>query len=152
MIQKQQVQDLVEQFLGNSDYALQTLEIDKENNILVEIDRLGTVDVDYCAELNRFLVEHLDSREDYSLEVGSVSLTAPFISKIQYEKNIGHDVEVLVHGKKVRGQLVSVDDETFSVDVESMVLVEGKKRRQKQIETIVYRYDEVTQVQYDLKF
>ena len=127
--------------------------------ILVEVDRLAGVDVDFCAELNHFLVEKLEGLQvtgyglpDYSLEVGSVSLTDPFKTKMQYEKNLGHDVEVLVDGKKVRGQLVSVDEETFSVDVEEKVAVEGKKRKETQIVTHTWRYAEPKYVKYDLKF
>ena len=154
MIQKEQIKQLVEEFVEQSDYALQTLEIDKDNNILVEIDRLGVVDLEYCAELNRFLVEQIDTKikpkEDYSLEVGSVSLTAPFVSKIQYEKHVGHEVEVLTNGKKIHGVLVSVDVDTFQIDVEEMVHVEGKKRRQKQVVTMELRYDDSV-TRYELK-
>lgn len=136
MITKEQIQNLVEQYLKDTNYQLQTLEIDKDNNILVEIDRLGVVDVDDCAALNRFLVEQLGD-EDYALEVGSVSLTAPFKSKIQYQKNLGHNVVVTdADGKKHSGQLVSVDEQTFQVDAE---------------QTYTFRYDEVRSVIYNLK-
>lgn len=149
MITKEQIQTLAEQFLQSTDYQLQVVEIDAENNILVEIDRLGVVDVDFCVSLNRFLVDRLGD-EDYALEVGSVSLTAPFISKLQYQKNLGHEVEVLANGKKYHGQLVSVDEETFAMDTEVMVAVEGKKRKQKEIQTLTFRYD-AAQTRYDLK-
>ncbi len=150
---KQQLQNWIEEYLQGTDYELITLNVSAGNDILVEVDRLAGVDVDFCAELNRYLVEKLDTVEpDYSLEVGSVSLTDPFKTKMQYEKNLGHDVEVLVEGKKLRGQLVSVDEETFSVDVEEKVAVEGKKRKQTQIVTHTWRYDEPKYVKYDLKF
>ena len=150
---KSQLQNWIEEYLQGTDYELVTLSVSAGNDILVEVDRLAGVDVDFCAELNRFLVEKLDAVEpDYSLEVGSVSLTDPFKTKMQYEKNLGHDVEVLVEGKKLRGQLVSVDEETFSVDVEEKVEVEGKKRKQTQIVTHTWRYDEPKYVKYDLKF
>ena len=97
-------------------------------------------------------VESGEWKEDYSLEVGSVSLTDPFKTKMQFEKNLGHDVEVLVEGKKLRGQLVSVDEETFSVDSEEKVAVEGKKRKETRIVTRTWRYDEPKYVKYDLKF
>ncbi len=151
MITKEHVKTLVENYLQCSDYALQTLEIDKDNNILVEVDRPGVVDVDYCAELNRYLVAQLGEKEDYSLEVGSVSITAPFISKIQYTKHLGHDVEVLAEGKKFRGQLVSVDKETFAIDTEVMAAEEGAKRKHKQHVTMTFRYDSVGYTKYDLK-
>ena len=153
LMDKQQLQNWIEEYLQGTDYELITLNVSAGNDILVEVDRLAGVDVDFCAELNRYLVEKLDTVEpDYSLEVGSVSLTDPFKTKMQYEKNLGHDVEVLVEGKKLRGQLVSVDEETFSVDVEEKVAVEGKKRKQTQIVTHTWRYDEPKYVKYDLKF
>ena len=153
MIDKQQLQNWIEAYLSGTDYELITLSVSAADDILVEVDRLAGVDVDFCAELNHFLVEKLDDVEpDYSLEVGSVSLTDPFKTKIQYEKNLGHDVEVLADGKKFHGQLVSVDEDTFSVDVEEKVAVEGKKRKQTQSVTHTLRYDEPKYVKYDLKF
>ncbi len=153
---KQDIQNWIEEYLKDTDYELITLTVSAQNDILVEVDRLAGVDVDFCAELNRFLVEKLDAVEpDYSLEVGSVSLTDPFKSKMQYQKNLGHDVEVLVDGKKMRGQLVSVDEETFSVDIEEKVKVEsgsGKSKTQKQMVTHTWRYEEPKYVRYDLKF
>jgi len=138
MITAEQVKKLVNDYLKDSDYELQTLEIDKEQNILVEIDRLGVVDVDYCAALNRYLVEQLGDKDDYSLEVGSVSLTDPFKSKIQYQKNLGHNVVVTdMDGKKHSGQLISVDEETF--------MIEAK-------ESLTFRYDEVKKVIYNITF
>ena len=152
-MEKKQLQEWIEQYLKGTEYELVTLEISAGNDILVEVDRLAGVDVDFCAELNRFLVEKLDAVEpDYSLEVGSVSLTDPFKTKMQFEKNLGHDVEALVEGKKFRGQLVSVDEETFSVDCEEKVAVEGKKRKETQVVTHTWRYDEPKYVKYDLKF
>ena len=157
---KDDLKQWIEAYLKDTDYELITLNVSVGNDILVEVDRLAGVDVDFCAELNRYLVEKLESTEyrvqstdfDYSLEVGSVSLTDPFKTKMQFEKNLGHDVEVLVEGKKLRGQLVSVDEETFSVDIEEKVAVEGKKRKETQIVTHTWRYDEPKYVKYDLKF
>lgn len=150
---KEDLQEWIEEYLKGTDYELVTLNVSAGNDILVEVDRLAGVDVDFCAQLNHFLVEKLDDVEpDYSLEVGSVSLTDPFKTKIQYEKNLGHDVEVLADGKKFHGQLVSVDEDTFSVDVEEKVAVEGKKRKLTQSVTHTWRYDEPKYVKYDLKF
>ena len=157
MILKEELKEWINAYLKDTDYELITLSVSTSNDILVEVDRLAGVDVDFCAELNRYLVEKLDAVEpDYSLEVGSVSLTDPFKSKMQYQKNLGHDVEVLVNAEgkstKYKGQLVSVDEETFSIDSEEMVAVEGKKRKVKQIVTRTWRYDEPKYVKYDLKF
>ena len=154
MIDKTAVKQIVEEFLADKDYQLIDLSISPDNRIVVEIDSYSGVDVDVCAELSRFIEERLDrNKEDFELEVGSVSLTAPFKTKMQYEKNVGHDVEVfLKNGKKVSGQLVSVDDDTFAVEAEVLVQMEGKKRKQKQLNTFTFRYDEINYTQYNLKF
>ena len=155
MIDKQNVLNLIQDKLQGTGYELITFQVNAQNEILVEVDKLEGVDVDFCATLNHFLVESLDAQgvEDYSLEVGSVSLTAPFVTKMQYTKHLGHDVEVLAaDGKKYRGTLVSVDEESFAIDTEVMVAVEGKKRKQKEIQTLTFAYNAVKYTKYDLKF
>ena len=155
MIDKAKVQTFVEEKLQNTGYELITLKISGQNEILVEVDKLDGVDVEFCAELNHYLVEQLDAQgvEDYSLEVGSVSLTAPFVTKMQYQKHLGHDVEVLTaDGKKYRGTLVSVDEASFAIETEVMVVVEGKKRKQRDIQTLTWIYTDVKYTKYDLKF
>ena len=155
MIDKQELKTWVEGKLQGTGYELITLQVSEQNDILIEVDKMEGVDVDFCAELNHYLVEQLDAQgvEDYSLEVGSVSLTAPFVAKMQYQKHLGHDVEVLAaDGKKYRGVLVSVDEATFALEAEVMVQVEGKKRKQKEIQTLTFAYDAVKYTKYDLKF
>ena len=155
MIDKQQIQTLVEEQLQGTGYELITLKISAQNDILVEVDKMDGVDVEFCGTLNHYLVEQLNAMGDldYSLEVGSVSLTDPFKTKMQYEKHLNHDVEVLAaDGKKYRGVLVSVDERTFAVDTEVMVQVEGKKRKQKEIQTLTFAYEAVKYTKYDLKF
>ena len=155
MIDKQYIQNLIQEKLQDTGYELITFHVNAQNEILVEVDKLEGVDVDFCATLNHFLVENLEAQgvEDYSLEVGSVSLTAPFVTKMQYTKHLGHEVEVLAaDGKKYRGTLVSVDEESFALDTEVMVAVEGKKRKQKEIQTLTFDYKAVKYTQYDLKF
>ena len=166
MLNKEDIRQWLEDRLNGTGYELVALSVSAANDILVEIDSLTGVDVDFCAEINRFLVEKLDAVEpDYSLEVGSVSLTDPFKTKMQFVKNLGHDVEVLVvEGQKskdrpsesksikYRGLLVSVDEDTFSIDSEEKVAVEGKKRNETRVITRTWRYDEPKYVKYDLKF
>ena len=138
MIQVENVREIVAAYLADKKYELIELRVSPKNEILVEIDAYDGVDVDFCAELNQYIQQNLDrEEEDYELEVGSVSLTAPFKTKMQYEKNLGHDVEVLgKDGKKYRGQLVEVCDEDFKIDAEVMEAVEGKKRKQKVVKTL----------------
>jgi ribosome maturation factor RimP len=155
MIDKQQLQTLIEEQLQGTGYELITLKISSQNDILVEVDKMDGVDVEFCGSLNHYLVEQLDAQGDldYSLEVGSVSLTDPFKTKMQYLKHLNHDIEVLAaDGKKYRGVLVSIDEDSFAIDTEVMVAVEGKKRKQKEIQTLTFAYATVKYAKYDLKF
>ena len=104
MIDKQYIQTLVEEKLQGTGYELITLKISAQNDILIEVDKMEGVDVEFSGALNHYLVEQLDAAGDldYSLEVGSVSLTDPFKTKMQYQKHLNHDVEVLsADGKKL---------------------------------------------------
>lgn len=71
MIQIEHVQQLVLDFLKDSDYQLHALSMDEEQNIVVEISREGGVFLDKCVDLNKYLVEQLGDLEDFSMEVGS---------------------------------------------------------------------------------
>jgi hypothetical protein len=101
--------------------------------------------------------------------VGSVSLTDNFKSKLQYQKHLGHSVEVMVgvdklpadvlpffkeetQNLKLRGLLVNVEEDTFAIEMEVKVLLEGKKRKQKQMITISFHYDDVQYTKYNLTF
>lgn len=157
MIEKKQVEDLVNGFLAQqqtpSDYQLTDVRITSDNEIFVEVDALKPLDLDFCAAISRYIESHLDrGKEDYALEVGSVGLTDPFKSQFQYRKHLGSEVEVLaLDGKKYRGVLVDAADDNFSVDTEVMIAVEGKKRKQKAVQTMTWKYDEVKYSRYDLK-
>ena len=151
-------QTLVEEFVlaylaDYPDYELITCRVSPSLEILVEVDAFKGVDLVFCEELSRYLQQELDKTgENYELEVGSVSITDPFKTRMQYEKHIGHPVELLTkEGVKMHGQLVNVEPDFFEADVETMVQVEGKKKRQKQILTHRFGYDDVKYCRYDLK-
>lgn len=153
MIDKKHIEEMVTGLLQGSDVQLIGLSVSPDNRIVVELDSYKGVDLDFCASLSRGLQEQLDREgEDFELEVGSVSITDPFKTKMQYEKHLGHDVEILTKdGRKLHGMLVNVEDAAFEADVEVLVQVEGKKKKEKQIQTQRFGYDEVKYCRYDLK-
>ncbi len=148
MIEKSKVVDIVNTKLDGSKYYLVDVQVTKTNEINVEIDADEGVDIDFCVELSRFVESQLDREvEDFELNVGSAGLTTPFKIKRQYEKNLGNQIEVLAaDGRKHRGELVAVDEETFKVDERVMEKREGDKRKKEYVNTCEYRYDEVKRV------
>ena len=145
MIDKEKLKNFCEKYITGSDYFLTDLSVSKDNDIVVEVDNMDGVDLDFCAGLTRAIEEEFDrSIEDYSLEVGSAGLTTPFKVLKQYEKNIGTDVEVLTKGGlKQKGTLKSADENGFVLTIETKEKPEGAKRKVTVYKDFEYKYDDV---------
>lgn len=154
MIDKNVVKHLVEEWLQDKEYFLVDVQVSSDDRIVVEIDHADGVWVDDCADLSRFIEDHLSrEEEDYELEVGSTGLGQPFKVPQQYVNNIGNEVEVLTaEGKKVKGKLKAVEGTRFTVSVEEKVKVEGKKRPVKMDVDYDYDMNEVKYTKYIISF
>lgn len=151
MIDKDLIRQTIEEKLASTDCFLVSLSISGDNQIMVEIDSETSVDLDFCVELTRYIEQHFDrDAEDYSLEIGSYSITKPFVDRRQYRKNIGRKVEVLTEeSKKIRGTLVAVDNDDFTLEIEEKELVEGQKRKKLVKKEITLLYNSVKQTKLE---
>lgn len=140
--------------MEDKEYFLVDIQISPDDKIVVEIDHADGVWIEDCAELSRFVQEHLDrDQEDYELEVGSAGVGQPFKVAQQYVNNIGKEVEVLDNtGKKIKGILKSVDGNNFVVSVSEKVKVEGKKRPVLQDVDYAFLMDQVKYTKYVISF
>ena len=113
MITSEMVTELVEQHIRETGIFLVEVTVKPGNAIRVQVDRPEGISIDECARISRFLIDHLDrDAEDYSLEVSSPGLGAPFRVKQQYLKNSGRNIEVLLtDGRLLNGMLQSVSDD-----------------------------------------
>jgi ribosome maturation factor rimP len=152
MIDKDLIRQTIEEKLASTDCFLVSLSISGDNQIMVEIDSETSVDLDFCVELTRYIEQHFDrDAEDYSLEIGSYSITKPFVDRRQYRKNIGRKVEVLTEeSRKIRGTLVAVDNDDFTLEIEEKELVEGQKRKKlvKKETTLLYNSVKQTKLEF----
>ncbi len=130
MIDKNTIESLVNKAVEGTDAFIVDISVNPENDIIVELDSPTGVDLDFCAEVSEMINGSLDrDKEDYSLEVGSASLTAPFKVAGQWQKNIGNMIEVYtLEGKKIVGILESWTPEKFVLKVDRKVKEPGKKR------------------------
>ena len=154
MIEKDVISQLVEEKLASSDNYLVDVVIKPGNLIIIEIDNDEGVCIDDCAELSRYIEEHLDREvEDFELEVGSAGVTAPFKILRQYVKNIGNEVEMLLkNGIKLSGVLKSADEKGVVVTVEKQEKPEGSKRKMTVVEDQSYTFDEIKYTKYLIRF
>lgn len=154
MIDRQALADFVERQLKDTECFLTDLRITADNQITVEIDSMGAVDIEECVVLTRAIEAEFDrDKEDYELEVGSAGLTSPLKVPRQYEKHLGRDVEVLTKdGRKLYGILKNADADGFTVAMERKVKPEGAKRPVTETFEERFGYDDVKHTKYDLKF
>lgn len=154
MIDRNIVKTFVDEWLQNKEYFLVDVEVTPDDRIIVEIDHKDGVWIEDCAELSRFIEEHLNrDEEDYELEVGSAGLGQPFKVVQQYLNCIGEEVEVLQKdGKKVIGILKSVDEPAFVVTTKEKKKLEGQKRPQWVETDRQFSMQEIKHCKYVLKF
>ena len=150
MIDKKTVENIVNEWLGSTEYFLVDLSVSADDRIVVVIDHAEGVWIEDCAELSRYIESKLDrEEEDYELEVGSAGLGQPFQVHQQYVIHVGHPVEVqLRDGHKLRGTLTEVTDSNFTVTVEEKVKHEGEKRPHMEQVPHTLTYAEVATTKY----
>ena len=154
MIEKRIVCQLVEEWLEGKEYFLVEVIVSPDDKIVVEIDHAEGVWIEDCVELSRYIESGLNrEEEDYELEVGSAGIGQPFKVVQQYYNHIGKDVEVLTKsGRKLTGTLKEANEETFVVNVEKKVIVEGAKRPKLAEEDETFRYEDIKYTKYLISF
>ncbi len=156
MIDKEKVEELVNKAIENTDAYVVDITVSADNDIVVELDSETGVDLDFCTEVSRSINEALDRDvEDYSLEVGSASLSAPFKVRQQYLKHLGDEVDVLTRdGRKLKGTLTAVSDDgaEFTVDITRKVKEPGAKRPVMVTEPMTLAVADCKQVAYHFDF
>ena len=154
MIDKQKLTETVEKAIEGTDIFIVDINVSKDNRIVVELDSPHHLDINTCAEITRKIeAEFNRDEEDYELEVGSAGLTATFKVKAQYMKNLGNEIEVLTRdGRKLKGKLVAVGADDYTIEVPEKVKVEGAKRPQIVMTPTVIRFDGTKQANYLIKF
>lgn len=154
MIDKTLIENTVAEALRGTDMFPVEISVSADNRIVVEVDSMTAVDIDFCVALNRKIEQVLNrDEEDFELEVGSAGLTSPFKVKGQFDKNIGNEVEVLTRdGRKFTGTLVETTDEGFTVEVARKVKPEGAKRPVIEMQPETLAYGDAKSVKYVINF
>lgn len=154
MIDRNVVQNIVEEWLEGKDYFLVEVTVSPDDKIVVEIDHAEGVWIDDCVELSRYIESKLNrEEEDYELEVGSAGIGQPFKVLKQYQIHIGKDVEVLAKdGKKYTGVLADANEENFTITIEVKVKPEGAKRPKLVEQNLTFTYEEIKYTKYLISF
>lgn len=161
MIDRELLESTVAQALEGTDLFVVDIKVAPQNEITVEIDSRGDMDIDTCMALSRRIEEVFDREvEDYELEVGSAGLTSPLKVYGQYEKNLGNDMEVVTRdGRKLKGVLLAAAPDPavpgnvlFTLETTVKVKEPGAKRPVQRKEELQLSAADCKSVRYDLKF
>ena len=154
MIDRNVVQNIVEEWLEGKDYFLVEVTVSPDDKIVVEIDHAEGVWIEDCVELSRFIESRLNrEEEDFELEVGSAGIGQPFKVLQQYIHHIGMEVETLTReGEKLCGVLKDADKQGFVLTVPRRIKVEGSKRPKVVEEDRAFTYEDVKYTKYLISF
>ncbi|MDI9355940.1 MAG: hypothetical protein QM536_02815 [Chitinophagaceae bacterium] len=85
--------------------------------LLLETER--GITIDECAFVNKKILHYIDTHypnETYTLEVSSPGIDYPIQFLVQYKRNRGRNIEVLLRDEtKYRGKLLSVDETSIDM-------------------------------------
>src|SRR5674536_1214 len=128
MIEKQKIQELVEEFIKGTGLFLVAVKVSNANRITVLADKNEGITIDECAAIHRHIENGLDrDKEDFELQVSSPGLDMPFRVIEQYFKNEGKKVEIVDNeGSKYMGKLKNVTNGGFEIETE--IKVKGKTK------------------------
>ena len=154
MIAKSKVTEIVNQWLEDKEYFLVEVSVSADNCVSVEIDHADGVWIEDCVQLSKHIEANLNrDEEDYELEVGSAGIGQPCKVLQQYINHVSKEVEVLAcDGKKYRGVLTRVDEESFTVTVQAKEKPEGAKRPILVDKEYTWKYNEVKYTKYLINF
>ena len=130
MITKDQITELSNEALENSDRFVVDITVSKSNVINVYIDADSSVTIDHCVELSRFIEGRLDREvEDYELSVSSAGIDYPLLKHRQLNKYIEKELEITTfEGLKKVYKLISFNEEQINVQ-EAVIKKLGKLRK-----------------------
>lgn len=153
MITKDQVTQLANEALENTDRFVVDITVSKSNVIFVYIDADTSVTIDHCVELSRFIEGRLDREvEDYELSVSSAGIDYPLLNNRQFKKYIEKDLEILHNdGVKKIYKLLSYDEEKIEVQ-EAIIKVLGKLKKTKYTETVVLSLADIKEIKPYINF
>lgn len=145
MIDKKTIQGIIEKEIENTDLYLVETKVSSNNTISVMIDSFDGVPISTCIELSRAIEGQLDREvEDFELQVSSAGIGQTFQVIQQYHKNVGKEVEVLtMDGNKFIGKLLVVGENEIEVEIEELVKVEGKKKKQLITKTLKFNFEQI---------
>ncbi len=153
MITKEQIIQLSNEALENTDRFIVDITVSKSNVIFIYIDADSSVTIDHCVELSRFIEGRLDREvEDYELSVSSAGIDYPLLQHRQLNKYIEKELEILSNeGIKKIFKLISFNEEGLEVQ-EAVKKKLGKLTKTAYSETSKISFNDIKEIKPYVNF
>ena len=117
MIDRQYIDQLVQEKVNNTHIFPVSITVSKSNNIIIILDSDESISIDDCIAVSRQVESNLDrEKDDFELNVSSAGLTQPLTQVRQYKKNIDHQLDITLQDQqKISGYLKAVDEEGIEI-------------------------------------
>jgi len=118
MIQAEFIRELLKEELIKRGLFLVETMVKPGNRITVFIDSMVGVTIEECIAVSRFIENALNrDAEDFELEVSSPGLENPLKLPVQFHKNMGKWLDVIMKdGLKITGKLLFAGDDMIKVE------------------------------------
>ena len=145
MISKERVESIINECIDPEKEFVVELTISANNSILVLLDSDDGISIDRCVKVSKAIEQDLDrDEEDFEIEVSSAGLSLPLKVVRQFIKNQGRTLSGISNdGEKLTGKLICANENEFTIEVEEMVKLEGKKRKELVIRSVTFAYNDV---------
>ena len=119
MIERETISGHLQGILEGTGIFPVDVRVDRNNRIVVQVDRKEGISIDECAQVSRALEGKLDrDSEDFALEVSSPGLDSPFKVTGQYEKSLGKKITVQCNdGRSYQGILLETSKEGIRMEI-----------------------------------
>lgn len=124
-----QIRQIVEEKISDDQFIV-SLSSNASNDFVLEMDGLNGFGIDDCTALHRHIRFELgEEAEDMGLQVSSAGLDKPLRHPLQFEKNVGRTVQVLLNdNERFEGELVEAQPESITIRYKERVK-EGKRKK-----------------------
>jgi len=154
MITKSEIVKLVEEKIEDTEYYIVDIFVSSSNQIRVEIDGDKGVKINDCVDISRHIEGNYDREVvDFELTVSSAGMDQPFKILRQYQRYVGRIVEVkTTTGDKLKGILVSANEEAVVLEITRKEKIEGKKKKQLVTEKKIVPMEQVKETKVVISF
>lgn len=125
---------------------------EKSAFVRVYIDGDQGVKFSDCQQISRYLESFLDEDDEisdaYTLEVSSPGVKRPLVQLRQYAQHVGRTLKITLLDSTTKTlKLLSVEDQVLKLET-----IPGKKKKDKKIELVDLRFDEIKEAIVKISF